>query len=59
MVGLTNSADVIIWERIESGELKFYGHGWVIEDDLFSVAGRASWPLKELTGLSLGSVKPN
>lgn len=59
LVGLTNSADVIISERIASKDLKFYGHGWVIGDDLFQVSGRASWLLKEITGEDFGYVKPN
>jgi hypothetical protein len=57
-VGLENSADLIIWERIESKDLKFYGHGWVVEDDLFTVAGRASWLLRDVAGERFGSVKP-
>lgn len=55
-VGLKGSGDVIISERIESGQLRFYGHGWVVSDDLFQVAGRASWLLKEVTGLDFGSI---
>lgn len=58
LVGLTNSADVIIPERIQSKDLEFYGHGWTIEDDLFQVSGRASWLLKEITGENFGDVKP-
>jgi hypothetical protein len=49
-VGLINTADLIIWDRVQSGELKFYGHGGVIEEDLFTVAGRCSYILNELTG---------
>ena len=56
VTGLTNSADVIIFERIGSGNLGFYGHGWVVQDDLFQVAGRASWILSETTGMWFGSV---
>ncbi|HEY7547157.1 MAG TPA: hypothetical protein VID27_19845 [Blastocatellia bacterium] len=55
-VGLENEADTIIWERIASGDLKFYGHGAVVPDDIFSVAGRASWILKEITAQNFGSV---
>ena len=55
-VGLTNSADLIIQERIESGDLKFYGHGGVSFDDLFTVAGRANRLLKEITGEDFGNV---
>lgn len=57
-VGLENSADLIIWERIESKELQFYGHGWVVDDDLFTVAGRVSWLLRDVAGEQFGSVKP-
>lgn len=57
-VGLEGQADLIIWERIESKDLKFYGHGWVVADDLFRVAGRASWVLSESTGQRFGVVTP-
>jgi hypothetical protein len=43
VIGLQGYADLIIWERIVSKDLPFYGHGWVVPDDLFSIAGRASW----------------
>ncbi len=59
--GLINTADLIIAERIDSGDLKFWGHGGVVQDDLFTVAGRASWLLKEITGKKAPAVhmKPN
>ena len=59
VVGLTNSADLIIWERIQSNDMEFYGHGWSVADDLFRVAGRASWLLKEITGRDFGTVHPS
>lgn len=52
-IGLEGQADLIIDERIESGDLKFYGHGWWVKDDLFRSAGRASWILSEITGQNL------
>lgn len=55
-IGLTNSADLIIWDRIRTGELTFWGHGGGADDDLFQVSGRASWLLKELTGQDLGAI---
>jgi len=55
-VGLTNSADLIIWDRIATGELVFWGHGGGCDDDLFQVSGRVSWLLKELTGQDFGSI---
>lgn len=58
VVGLKGYADLIIWERIESKDLPFYGHGWVVPDDLFSIAGRASWILAEITGQRFGKVTP-
>lgn len=55
-VGLTDSADVIIESRIDLGDLRSYGHGWVIGDDLFIVAGRANWILGIATCRTLGKV---
>lgn len=55
-VGLTNSADLIIWERIKSGDLKFYGHGGAVNNDLFTVAGRANHLLQRTTGMDFGTV---
>jgi hypothetical protein len=58
-IGLTNSADLIIWDRIQTGELTFWGHGGGSDDDLFQVSGRASWLLKELTGQDFGAIRMN
>lgn len=55
-VGLVNSADLIIWERIQSKQMEFYGHGGISNDDLFTVAGRANRLLKEITGEDFGRV---
>lgn len=55
-VGLINTADLIINERIASGQLKFYGHGGWCPDDLFTVAGRANFLLREITGENFGYV---
>src|SRR5262245_52704300 len=38
LVGLSNSADLIIWDRVLSEDLKFWGHGGIVNDDLFTVA---------------------
>lgn len=51
-----NSADLIIWERIEAKQMKFYGHGGVSSDDLFTVAGRANRILTKITGENFGNV---
>ncbi len=56
-VGLTNSADLIIYDRLNSGDLRFYGHGGVVRDDLFTVTGRANHLLSKITGSILGQVR--
>jgi hypothetical protein len=55
-IGLENTADLIIWERIQSGDLKSYGHGGVSNDDLFKVSGRVNHLLKRITGKDFGNV---
>ena len=55
-IGLVNSADLIIRERIQSGQMKFYGHGGASFDDLFTIAGRANRLLTEITGEKFGHV---
>ncbi|HCS19169.1 MAG TPA: hypothetical protein DIW47_01165 [Bacteroidetes bacterium] len=58
-VGLENTADLIIMDRIGTGELEFYGHGGAIEEDIFTIAGRVSWILNELTGENFAVVHGN
>jgi hypothetical protein len=58
-IGLNNTADLIIWDRIGSGDLTFYGHGGCITEDVFTVAGRASWILNQLTGEEFAVVHGN
>jgi len=55
-VGLVNSADLIIWERVQAKQMQFYGHGGISSDDLFTVAGRANRLLTEITGENFGHV---
>lgn len=50
---------LIIWERISRGEILFEGQGVQIEDDLFQVAGRANWILRNLYAKNVGHVKPD
>src|SRR5215216_3931780 len=49
---------LIIWERITSGEIQFEGKGYQVSDDLFTVAGRANWMLRNLTKKNFGYIKP-
>ena len=55
-VGLTNSSDLIIWERIQVNQMKFYGSGGSSDDDLFTIAGRANRLLTIITGEKFGHV---
>lgn len=55
-VGLVNSADLIILERIGSKQMKFYGHGGISGDDLFTIAGRANRLLTIISGENFGQV---
>jgi hypothetical protein len=55
-IGLTNSADLIIWERVQSKQMQFYGHGGISNDDLFTVAGRANRLLTEISGENFGKI---
>jgi len=47
---------LIIWERVESGDILFEGKGFEVNDDLFTAAGRANWILRNLTGRDFGHV---
>lgn len=58
-VNLKDTNRLIIWERIKSGEILFEGKGFQINDDLFTVAGRANWILRNLSRKNLGYVKSN
>jgi hypothetical protein len=58
-VELKATSRLIIWERITSGEIQFEGKGYHVSDDLFTVAGRANWMLRNLTKKNFGYVKPN
>lgn len=55
-IGLVNSADLIIWERVQAKQMKFYGHGGSSNDDLFTIAGRANRLLTQITGEDFGHV---
>lgn len=56
---LNGTNRLIIWERIASGEILFDGKGMQIDDDLFSVAGRANWVLRRVFKKYYGTVRPN
>jgi len=57
-VKLAKTSRLIIWERIASGDILFEGKGLQVSDDLFTVAGRANWILRTITGKNFGYVKP-
>ena len=49
-IGLINSADLIISDRINTGDMEYYGHGGIVNEDLFTPAGRVSYILNSITG---------
>ncbi|HVR38259.1 MAG TPA: hypothetical protein VMU84_04135 [Thermoanaerobaculia bacterium] len=55
---LASASRLIIWERITSGDLVFEGKGMQVADDLFTVAGRANWILRNVAEKNFGYVKP-
>ncbi len=58
-IGLTNANDVNIWCREKTGQLKQNSLNYQIDDDIFKVAGRASWILKRLTKNEFGNIRCN
>jgi len=56
---LTLTSRLIIWERILLGDILFEGKGLQLDNDVFSVAGRANWMLRNITGKNFGLIKPN
>ena len=47
-VGLAKPQDLIIFYRLNTGDLQLQGHGGVVYQDLFLVGGRAAWALSEM-----------
>lgn len=58
-VKLAQTRGLIVWERITSGEILFPGKGMHIDDDLFTVGGRANWVLRTVTKKNFGIVTPS
>ena len=53
---LKGTSRLIIQDRISSGDITFEGKGLVIDNDLFTVAGRANQILQNLTNKNFGYV---
>ena len=51
VVKLRSTADLIIPNRIVTGGLMAYSHGYCPGQDVFLVGGRAAWGIAELTNL--------
>ena len=50
---------LIIWERITNGDILFEGKGMQIDDDLFKIAGRANFILRNITKRNFGLIGMN
>lgn len=55
---LALTSRLIIWDRIITKDIFFEGKGLQIGDDLFTLAGRANWILRNLTKQHFGLVTP-
>jgi hypothetical protein len=55
-VKLQLTSRLIIWERITKGDILFEGKGMQVDDDLFKVAGRANFILRNITKSNFGLV---
>jgi hypothetical protein len=53
---LEGTSKLIIWDRIISGDILFEGKGLIIENDLFTTAGRANQLLQNLTNKNFGYI---
>ncbi len=56
---LKGTSRLIIWDRIITGDILFEGKGLVINNDLFTVAGRANQLLQNSTNKNFGLVTIN
>jgi hypothetical protein len=56
---LKGTSRLVIWDRINSGDITFEGKGLVFDNDLFQVAGRANQVLHNLTNKNFGVVRIN
>lgn len=56
---LKGTSRLIIWDRISSGDIVFEGKGLIIDNDLYTVAGRANQILQSLTEKNFGYVTIN
>jgi len=57
-VRLKGTRRLIVWERVTSGELFFDGQGLQLDNDVFTVAGRANWALETALEKRFGVVSP-
>lgn len=53
---LQGTSRLIIWDRIVSGDIVFEGKGLVVDNDLYTVAGRANQLLQSLSRQSFSNV---
>lgn len=56
---LKGTSRLIIWDRIINGDIIFEGKGLIIDNDLFTVAGRTNQILQSLTKKNFGFVTIN
>ena len=57
-VGLEGTADLMIMDRLNTGDLNYYGHGSNEAEDLFTISGRAASILKEISSVETRPTSP-
>jgi hypothetical protein len=53
---LAQTRRLIVWQRVTSGEILFAGKGIHVDDDVFTVGGRANWLLRTVMKKNFGTV---
>ena len=54
---LTNMEDVAVMGRVKTGKMKWHMHGLMVQQDIFTVGGRAAWALEHLLKTELPSIE--
>lgn len=57
VIGLENADDILIWERMTDKQKSWLSYAYIINDDLYQIAGRANFLLKKISGENYGDVR--
>jgi hypothetical protein len=57
LIGLNQADDILIWERLTEKQKAWIGYAYIINDDLYQIAGRANFLLKKISGENFGDIR--